>query len=620
MKCISFLVNLIIVLLILTIISNKENTDEIKEDDKIRDRAAEYKKRFSLINPIQLTDQNYSDFLNANPYTLIYFHSCFSESSINFLPTFEVINNYINNYDNYSIINVVSIELSDDENNTKLQSRYRFSVLPCFIFYSAIIGKFVEYSSYMTPQSIVSFVTKGSRDSIITMNDQKLFNQLINPKYTYLVVFAIKDNNYSIDDFFKISNKYQYILFANCIDFEICKKYFNESIYNNDIVLAKMYNCDNDYVCSQNKTVKNPILIPYNYSNFEKFENFVSLNAIPKIHYLTYFSYELMKLNNFATIIYIKGKLEKKSSKEISLILYKLIQKNENIIWGSILDPFNSPIEYELSKLLGIEPEDFREKGLVIIHTSNPNKNDYGIYRINQKYINSFDEINEIEIQKFINEFSLNIIKKDIKSENKPKNHPKKNLRMVVGKTFKEEILENSKQSIVLILITLNTKKLHFYEDQIESLTIKFDKFKENLIFAFLDPASNEMPNSPIYDITQKPFYRYYYKDKSKGFVDYLDDCDNESKIEKWIIKLYFKDYQLKMDEKEEMYSYISYMSDLLKDEKTFKEIQKEQKKQRFEEKLGIKTNSTGDKSNKTRINNTNKNKKYNKETKNTDL
>ena len=68
---------------------------------------------------------------------------------------------------------------------------------------------------------------------------------------------------------------------------------------------------------------------------------------------------------------------------------------------------------------------------------------------------------------------------------------------MVVGKTFNQEILNNFKKTNVLILLTLDMKNLHIIEDQIESLTIKFSKYNDSIIFNFLDPALNEMPNMP---------------------------------------------------------------------------------------------------------------------------
>ena len=158
---------------------------------------------------------------------------------------------------------------------------------------------------------------------------------------------------------------------------------------------------------------------------------------------------------------------------------------------------------------------------------------------------------------------------------------------MVVGKTFENEILNNYNKTIVLILVTLDMDNLKEIEDQIESLSIKFAIYNQTIIFNFLDPAVNEMPNMPNYDILKRPYYRYYYKNKTKGFIDfkgknYLD----QSEIEDWIIDNYGKEYGI--DHKYGMRMHIDGMSELLKDKKVLKEIERKQKIEQIKESLGI--------------------------------
>ena len=158
---------------------------------------------------------------------------------------------------------------------------------------------------------------------------------------------------------------------------------------------------------------------------------------------------------------------------------------------------------------------------------------------------------------------------------------------MVVGKTFNKEILENNNKTIVLILLTLNMKNLHKIEEQIESLTIKFSIYNESIIFNFLDPALNEMPNMPKYDILEKPFYRYYYKDKKKKFVDFKRNYLEQNEIEDWIIDNYGKEYGIEY--KYGMRMHIDGMTELLKDKKVFKEYERKQQFEQIKENFGIK-------------------------------
>ena len=346
-----------------------------------------------------------------------------------------------------------------------------------------------------------------------------------------------------------------------------------------------MNSCKNDFLCEENINSKIEY-IPYNYTSYDDFIQFISLNIMPSVFNLTEYNYEIMTKNRLNTLIYIKGKNEKKSNIEISDMLQRIVeQKIYKIYWASILDPINSPNDYELIKKFSIEVEDYLDKGLVIIHAPNKILDDYDVYRLNVSNDNIV--INEKIIIRFINEFNSGIIKKDIKSELIPKFHPKKNLRMVVGKTFNKEILENNNKTIVLILLTLNMKNLHKIEEQIESLTIKFSIYNESIIFNFLDPALNEMPNMPKYDILEKPFYRYYYKDKKKKFVDFKGNYLEQNEIEDWIIDNYGKEYGIEY--KYGMRMHIDGMTELLKDKKVFKEYERKQQFEQIKENFGIK-------------------------------
>ena len=584
-------INILYIIFILYI-SNKVNQAEINEEENIDKLILEYRKKFSKIKAIILTDKNYTKYIQSNPYTLLYFHSVYDQNSIDFMPTFKFINDYLNgikNYSRYLTPKVAAIDLSDDENNSEIQSHYRLSAFPYFIIFSSIYNKYIQYTGYMTAQSIITFSMKATLDNILTIHDEKIFNLLLNPKLIYLSVFSMR-SNFNFDEYYKVSQKFKFALFADCIGQNLCKNYFNESFYkSNDIIISKMNLCKNDFICEEKPIKDNdskPYFIPYNYTSFDDFIEFISLNIMPTIHNLTDFNFEIMNKNTLNTIIYIIGKNEKKSKKEISLILEKIIDnKKYKISWGSIVEPINSQNDYENVKLLSIEVEDYEQKGLVLIHSSNKITKEKEVYRMKNDELNN---INEESIIRFVNEYNSGIIKRDIKSEIIPKFHPKKNLRMVVGKTFEKEILNNNNKTIVLILVTLDMDNLHEIEDQIESLTIKFGKFNQTIIFNFLDPALNEMPDMPKYDIMKRPYYRYYYKDKKKGFVDFKGkNILDQSQIENWIIDNYGKEYGVEYTY--EMRMHVEGLSELLKDKKVLKEFEKKQKIEQLKEDLGIK-------------------------------
>ena len=600
---------LIIYLLFIHIISTPDNnTNELyeKEDEETlayRKEISEYYKIFySDIKPIILTDENYTKYIQSNPYTLIYLHSPEDIHSKNFIPSFKAIHNYLNTESNSTTflpIRLAAIDLMDNDHNYELESLFRLNNFPFFIIYSSIYGSYIEYTGYMTPQSIITFCTKATLGNIITMNQENKIKNILNPELTYMTLISLS-NNFNFDDYYRASQEFKFAIFADCIGQKKCLNYLknlesnNLNLDNTDIILVKMNSCNNDFLCDNDiNNNKVPQFIPYKYKSYDDFIEFISMNIIPPVCNLTDFNYEIIKKNNFfKTMIYIKGENEQKNNKEISKILDNIIKnkKNLGINLGSILDPLNSANDYETTKLFSIEPDDYKNNSLVIIYS--PDKilsKEYNVYRLNNSDINS-GEINEEIIIDFINKYNSGFIKKDIKSELIPKYHPKKNLRMVVGKTFNQEILNNFKKTNVLILLTLDMKNLHIIEDQIESLTIKFSKYNDSIIFNFLDPALNEMPNMPKYNILEKPFYRYYYKNKKIKYIDFKGNSTDQAEIEDWIIDNYGKEYGI--EHKYGMRMHIEGMTELLKDKKIFKEIEEKQKFEQYQEDMGIKFDS----------------------------
>ena len=589
--------SLLIILNLFSIISLKQIngniTNEEKDQQNFDQYILEYRKNFSEIEAIVLTDKNYTEYIQSHSFTLIYFHSYFDQNSVEFMPTFKFINDFLNlnnsNSERYMSINVVAIEFSDEDNNSDIQFRFRLTTFPFFIIYSSFYQKYIQYTGYMNAQSIITFAKKAISDNIIQINSEKILKQLLNPQLTHLSIFSMK-TTFNFDYFYRASQSFNFALFADCIGKSICSNYFKKSIYKySDLILAKMNLCKNDFICGGEKIMDKkikPYFILYNITTYDDFIEFISINIIPSVHNMTDFNFELMIKNNLTTIIYVLGKNEKKTIQDISIILQNILKNKKNgIRWATILDPINSQNDYEISRSLSIEVEDYEQKGLILIHSSHKITKIHETYRMNMKDI---EEINVELLLSFINEFNSGIIKKDIKSEIIPKTHPKKNLRMVVGKTFDKEILNNFNKTIILVLLTLNMENLHKIEDQIELLSLKFALYNKTLIFDFLDPESNEMPNMPNYDINKRPYYRYYYKNKTKGYIDFQNEnFMDQNEIENWIIDNYGIEYGI--EQKYGMRMHIDGMTELLKDKNVMKEIQKKEKMEQMKENLGIK-------------------------------
>ena len=529
--------------------NNTEQKEDYNKEPNIKGNGAlcqekleNYHQKFSSVKSFILTDSNFKTYLSQNDITLIYIHSACTKESHDFIPIIKSVSDYFYNIQNNSKI-IATLDITDDKNNINNQYNFRSLYYPIIILKVKGIKGFIPYTGYYNAQSIITFITKFMHNSdIIKLTDDNksinLLEQMTNPKYTYLSIFSL--NNKYMNIFNKFSPGLNYVLFGDCTGSKICQKKFGDNIYKfSDFVLAKMTKKISDFengdINKDDKILEEPIFIPYNYSNYQKFKEFIYLNALPKIFNLTEFNKDLLTSSLVYNIIYIKGRNEEKSNSEISNILLKALNlPNNKIKFGSILDPIHNENEKTLMDNFRLEYEDYSLYGAVQIQKYEKNSNII-VYRMNILELNEDKEIKEERILNFVREINKGNLKPELRSENRPKLHPKDNLRMIVAKTFDEEITYNYNTAVVLCLLTMNLTNLRKHEDLIDVLTMKLDALNDTLIFGFMDVGFNYMKDLPQNDYTKKPYYRYYYINKSLGYDDFKGNYSKIEELEEWI-------------------------------------------------------------------------------------
>lgn len=547
---------------------------------RCKERLEEYRKQFSSVNTVRIGDDNYEKYVDTHAYTLVYFHSACEPKCLDFIPAIKFVSDFINRKNGTYIPSVISIDLSDDENNLQNQYRFQLDIFPFAILFNAVRQRFVQFGGYLDAHSLITYVMKESHRDIFFVNETEILEQLLNPQMTYFSVFAL--NNKYIEQIRQLSYRLSFILFGDCSNQTICEEKFGSQLYKyNDFILVKMSNKTNDYT-NEHKILldknQKAELIPYNFTTFEELRANISINALPRIHIFTDFSAELMFASFFDTIIYIKGKNETKTDKEISKLLEKSIDlKVSNLKWGSIINPLTSNEDQEKIQVFGIDDTDYFDFGLVIIQGfDKENKENHQIYKMDVNKIQKEKGINDKLISEFVKDYGKGKINPEIKSESIPKYHPKGNLRVVVGKTFNKEIYENNQTSIVLCLLALNLTNLQTIEGQIEEMSDKFEHISDKLIFSFIDVGLNYMPDLPKFDVGYMPYYRYFYKNKSLDFSDFGGNFTNQSEIENWILENYGKEYG------EESYKNLSkFLTDINKQIEELKKKRQEEAEKR---------------------------------------
>ena len=515
------------------------------EGYRCREKLEDYRKKFSSVKAYILTDENHKKYFKQNKLTLVYIHSACTQQSHDFIPYIQYVADYYNKITEPDSPKIATLEISDDDNNWNNQYNYRSLYYPIIIL--NINGKkgYTFYNGYYSVQSIITFITKHSNDVIIPINNEKILEQFLTPKLTYLSIVCF-NHKYS-KTFQKFSAGLSYVLFGDCTDQKICEKKFGTNIYKySDFALIKMTHIDSDFEESEdNKKLlddnKKPEIIPYNYTTYQKLKEFIYLNAMPKVFNFTGFNHDLLQASLVTSIIYIKGSQEKKSNEEISKILRKAINlDNSKIVIGGILDPLNNQDEETLMEGYRLELEDYSVYGNVIIQTFN--NLEQILYRINIHQVIKDKGLTESNILNFVKEYNSGKLKPELKSENRPKVHPKDNLRMIVARSFDQEITYNENVAVILCLLTMNLTNLKEHENLIDLLTMKLDAFNSSLIFGYLDVGLNYMENLPKYNSTQTPYYRYYYKNKSEGYDDFKGNYSSIEEIEEWIAVNYGKE------------------------------------------------------------------------------
>ena len=529
--------------------NNQKSLETNKTEFNIKGNGAQcleklknYRQKFSSVKSFILTDSNTKKYLSQNNITLIYIHSACTQESFDFIPIIKSVSEYYYNYKNNSTI-IATMDITDDENNINNQYNFRSLYYPIIILKVKGIKGFIPYTGYYNEQSIITFITKFMyKSEVIKLgNDNQsnnLLEQMTNSKYTYMSIFAL--NNKYINTFKKFSEGVNYVLFGDCTKSDICLKKFGDNIYKySDFVLVKMTSKISDFenvnINYDSHILSKPLYIPYNYSSYQELKEFIYLNAIPKIFNFTEFNKDLTIASLVYNIIYIKGRDEKKSDSEISKILEKALNlPNNKIKLASILDPIHNQNEESLMNNFRLEYEDYSLYGAVQIQKYEKDSNII-IYRMNLFELNEDKGIKEERLINFVKKFNEGKLNPELRSENRPKIHPKDNLRMIVAKTFDEEITYNYNQAVVLCLLTMNLTDLRKHEDLIDLLTMKLDALNDSLIFGFMDIGYNYMKDMPIYDLSKKPYYRYYYINKSLGYDDFKGNYNNIEEIEEWI-------------------------------------------------------------------------------------
>jgi protein disulfide-isomerase A1 len=156
-------------------------------------------------------------------------------------------------------------------------------------------------------------------------------------------------------------------------------------------------------------------------------------------------------------------------------------------------------------------------------------------------------EISKDNILTFINECNENKILPILDSENIPEENSETNLKLIVGKTFDNEIINNDK-NVLLFCLSENCKKCDFVGDIAENLS---ENYKDNneLKFTVINIEKNKIRYVNEEDYKNVPSIFLFLKDKKKETIKYNGKFDIK-KLSKWMaVKIGWHEWDESVDE-----------------------------------------------------------------------
>ena len=349
---------------------------------------------------------------------------------------------------------------------------------------------------------ILTFFIKNSGEALFNLDSKNyLIDNVFRDKNVSFESIILFNKKYE-DNFLNISKHIPFSLMGKCYE-ENCQKKFNYSKNEYDYIMIKSFE---DY------------LSPNEYEKF-KFVNEsneyynILINSIKTIDFPSDFQRQIIFSARLNTICYIKKINENLSDNIIKRTLQKIIDdKSNNITFGIIFDPNNSTNK-EIIDYSGFEPEEYKDDGLIFIYNF--------IHGVRGSKIFQMDdiEINLNTIRKFLLDFKENKIKPNIYSES-IKNDIKPNFKIIVGKNFEKFVLNNNDQAVFMVFAQTGCKNCDMMNYVLTEMS-KRNKDNKEIIFCVGNPYLNEFKDFNISMYKGTAYVRYYFKDKSKGYVDF---------------------------------------------------------------------------------------------------
>ena len=403
----------------------------------------------------------------------------------------------------------VKVSIVNCESENEICNNNSISGFPTIMLF--IDSKVAQFEGTFNSENIIEFVEKemfGSYETVQTVTEIEM--KLTTNK---LIVISTMDKTEYKDEmalFKEFSNRYNKLLFINCPSDECIRK------YDSNILMLKTFDA--------------PIVKLINPITHETLLKFIEDNCIEIGGHFNSLAVDIVFKVNKTTVFFFRNESDNKHIETDKA--FKTIGKEyyERMHFFTVDVNLNDELQQRIGDFFSITPS--QQPRMLIYKVKIDQSIFYGMELYIMKNVETLDDINETNIKQFIEDYYEGKLEREINSEIPP-DEQMEEFTIVVGKTFKELVIDNKKHVMILFIeqeCFVGCEDAHMIW---KSLGEKYNKESNEVEFAMIDMTFNEVRGFEVKSYPTIMLFKKEYKDQPEVYNGKLTLTD----IEEWMAK-----------------------------------------------------------------------------------
>ena len=423
-------------------------------------------------NVVPLTDKTFGYSMRIYKYMIVFFYKENCEECKTFLPVFEKIAGEIRKE------NIAAAKI-DGKSEPVTARTYKIGKYPTIILFIKGNNNIINYTGKLDKEELSNFIKKETTPKFKIFNTDKELEEY-SAKHDAIVVYFGNDPKEKYE-FTLAERKILEVPFVVIESKELISKYTK---LNSVITIFKKF----DELRNDLSDIKS-----------EKIITFIENYSVPKV---TNFDTRTAPIvfSEYKPTLVVFAEKDTEEFNQYKKILYPIADKYLGKIKVMICDA-NDGLAIKLAELMGVHDDDMPTVRIIEAGS-----------KIAKKYLMKGD-INEKNILSFVEDWENKKLKQYFKTEEIPEDNDRE-VYILVGKSFKKEVLENNKDVLVFFFAPW-CKYCKWFYPKYEELARKIKDKNPKLLIAKMDATENDVEGFPINNYPSIEFYPGDRKNKS---------------------------------------------------------------------------------------------------------